>query len=177
MLVLDVLHDRVPAPVVVDQVAIAGGVNNVQPQTDTVLFNNMRHGMNLGRGSDNFVGLQSAFGLHKVGSEDGVDQRRLAQASLTCKFKQDTSVILLAAMFLSLRQVPRLCRGKLSLTDANNIELKPALQELALNLGGDAIETNMALRVDGSCRHGGHFTVDDRDPMKLAGQSSCVNSL
>jgi hypothetical protein len=34
------------------------------------------------------------------------------------------------------------------LTNANNIELETALQELLLDLGGDAVETNVALRED-----------------------------
>ena len=34
--------------------------------------------------------------------------------------------------------------GRKILTDADDVELEPALQELALNLRCDAIETNMA---------------------------------
>ena len=34
------------------------------------------------------------------------------------------------------------------LTNANNIELETALQELLLDLGGDAVETDMALGED-----------------------------
>lgn len=34
------------------------------------------------------------------------------------------------------------------LTNANNIELKAPLQELLLDLGGDAVETNVALGED-----------------------------
>jgi hypothetical protein len=37
------------------------------------------------------------------------------------------------------------------LTNANNIELETALQELLLNLGGDAVETDVALREDALC--------------------------
>ena len=57
VLVLDVLHDRVPAPVVVDQVAVPGGVDNVQPETHAVLLNDVRYGMDLSRGSDDFLGV------------------------------------------------------------------------------------------------------------------------
>jgi hypothetical protein len=45
------------------------------------------------------------------------------------------------------------------LTDNNDIKLETTLQELALNLGGDAVETNMALRVNGCCRHSRHFAM------------------
>jgi hypothetical protein len=34
-------------------------------------------------------------------------------------------------------------------TDADDVELEPALHELLLNLLGDAVETDIALRVDG----------------------------
>jgi hypothetical protein len=54
-------------------------------------------------------------------------------------------------------------RGKR--TDADDIELKSTLQELALNLGRDAVETDMALGVDGLPCHGRHcgsFAVKDR---------------
>ncbi len=47
-------------------------------------------------------------------------------------------------------------RGML-LTDTDDVELETSLQELALNLGGDAVKTDMALRVDGRSWHGSHF--------------------
>lgn len=40
-------------------------------------------------------------------------------------------------------------RQRAPLTNANNVELKSALQQLALNLRRDAVETNMAARGDG----------------------------
>lgn len=43
------------------------------------------------------------------------------------------------------------------LTDADNVELKTTLEELALDLAGDAVEANVALRVDACSRHGRHF--------------------
>lgn len=39
VLVLDVLDDRVPTAIVVDQVAIAGSVDDVEAQSNAVLFN------------------------------------------------------------------------------------------------------------------------------------------
>lgn len=41
-------------------------------------------------------------------------------------------------------------------TNTHDIELEPALQELALDLGGDAVETDMAVGEDG-IRHGRHW--------------------
>lgn len=54
------------------------------------------------------------------------------------------------------------------LTDADDVELETALQELALDLAGDAVETNVALGVDGRRRHGRHFR--ERDGFRLDGQ-------
>lgn len=45
-------------------------------------------------------------------------------------------------------------RGKR--TDADDIELEAALEQLALNLGGDAVETDVGLGVDGGRAHGRH---------------------
>ena len=39
VLVLDVLHDRIPAPVVVDLVSVAGSVDNVEAEPDAILLN------------------------------------------------------------------------------------------------------------------------------------------
>lgn len=48
-------------------------------------------------------------------------------------------------------------RGRFaSLTNTDDVELESALQELALDLGGDAVETDMALGVDGGSRYGRH---------------------
>lgn len=41
-------------------------------------------------------------------------------------------------------------RGLLQLTDTHNIELETTLQELLLDLRGDAVETDMAARKDGA---------------------------
>lgn len=74
VLVLDVLHDRVPAAVVVDQVAIARGVDNVEAQANAVLLDEVGHGVDLGGGTDDLVRHQTTLGLDKVGCEDGVDE-------------------------------------------------------------------------------------------------------
>jgi hypothetical protein len=44
-----------------------------------------------------------------------------------------------------------------ALTNADDVELETTLQELALNLRGDAVETDMALGEDSAGGHGGHF--------------------
>ena len=59
-------------------------------------------------------------------------------------------------------------RGKGLHTNADDVELEATLQKLALNLRGDAVETNMALGVDGRRRHGRHFR--ERDGFRLDGQ-------
>lgn len=84
VLVLDVLHDGIPAAVVVDQVAVARSVDNVQTQTDAILLDEVGHGVDLGSGADDLVRHQTTLGLNKVGGEDGVDKGRLSETSLTC---------------------------------------------------------------------------------------------
>lgn len=49
-------------------------------------------------------------------------------------------------------------RDERELTDADDIELESALEELALNLGCDAVETDMALRVNGRSGHRRHLS-------------------
>lgn len=46
------------------------------------------------------------------------------------------------------------------LTDADDVELEPSLQQLALDLRCDAIEADMALGVDGGRAHGRHFFIN-----------------
>lgn len=74
VLVLDILDDGIPAAVVVDQVAVAGSVDNVQAQTDAILLDEVGHGVDLGGGTDDLVRHQTTLGLNKVGGEDGVDE-------------------------------------------------------------------------------------------------------
>lgn len=83
VLVLDVLDDRVPAAVVVDEVAVAGGVNNVQSQTDAILLNDVRNGVDLGGAADGLVGLEATLAVDEMRCEDGVDQSGLAKTGLT----------------------------------------------------------------------------------------------
>jgi hypothetical protein len=46
---------------------------------------------------------------------------------------------------------------KQRLTNTDNVELESTFKQLPLNLRGDAVEPNMALRVNGRRGHGGHF--------------------
>ena len=85
VLIFDVLDDRIPATLVVDQVAVPWCINNVQSKSDTILLNNMRDGLDLSCASNRFIWLQTTFAVHEVGCEDGVDECGFAETSLTCK--------------------------------------------------------------------------------------------
>jgi len=41
VLVLDVLDDRIPAPIVIDLVTITWGIDDVQPQTNAIFLDNV----------------------------------------------------------------------------------------------------------------------------------------
>jgi hypothetical protein len=85
VLVLDVLDNGVPASIVVDLITISWGINNVQPQTNTIFLDNVRHGLNLGRRSHWLIRSKSSFRVDQVGGEDGVDECRLSKTGLTCR--------------------------------------------------------------------------------------------
>lgn len=82
VLVLDVLDDRVPAALVVHQVAVAGGVNDIEPEPHAVLLDVVGYRVDLGRGADGLVGLQAALRVDQVRREDGVGQSRLSETGL-----------------------------------------------------------------------------------------------
>lgn len=84
VLILDVLDDGIPAAVVVDKVAVARGIDNVESQSNAVLLDNVRDGLDLGGGADGLIGLEATLGVDEVGREDGVDEGRLAHTSLAC---------------------------------------------------------------------------------------------
>jgi len=83
VLVLDVLDNWVPAAVIVDKVAVSGRVHNVEPEPNAVLLDHMRHGVDLGRGADRLVGHHATLRVDEMRRKHGIDQRRLAKASLT----------------------------------------------------------------------------------------------
>lgn len=82
VLVLDVLDDGVPAAVVVDQITVARGVNDVETETDAILLDVVGNGVDFGGRSNNFVGDKTTLGLDKVRSENCVDESRFSETSL-----------------------------------------------------------------------------------------------
>ena len=86
VLVLDVLDNGIPAALVVDQVAVSGCVDDVEAQTNAVLLNDVRDGVDGGGAAWLLVGLEAALAVHQVRREDGVDERRLAETSLACSW-------------------------------------------------------------------------------------------
>lgn len=91
VLILDILDNGVPAAVVVDQVTVTGGVDNVESQSNAVLLNNVGNALDFGGRSNGFIGLETTLGVHQVRREDGVDQGGLAQTSLACMDDEDVS--------------------------------------------------------------------------------------
>lgn len=75
VLILDVLDDGVPTAVVVDKVAVPGSIDNVESESDTVLLNVVRNGLDLSGLADRLVGLEATLGVDQVRSENGVDER------------------------------------------------------------------------------------------------------
>lgn len=84
VLVLDVLDDRVPAAVVVDEVTVARGVDDVQAQSHAVLLNDVGDGLDLSGLSGGLGGCKAALRFDEVGGEDGVNQGGLAETGLAC---------------------------------------------------------------------------------------------
>jgi hypothetical protein len=100
----------------------------------------MGDSLDLGGRSHWFVGSQATFRVDKVGCEDGIDQGGFPESSLACTQLDQT------------RQGMRCVNFELTNTD--NIELETTLQQLALNLSGDAVETDVASGKDRVLRHG-----------------------
>ncbi len=120
VLVLDVLDDRLPAVVVVDKVAVAGGVDDVKLEADAVLndgYSEHRAGANartarprprrrtsatslltlalnvdLGRGACAKVRLGAALRVDEVRREERVDEGRLAKTGLAWEVSNPSSV-------------------------------------------------------------------------------------
>ena len=73
---------------------------------------------------------------------------------MTCPVQsglRDKSVESAAALLYRLTRA----QGRVQLTDADDVELEPALHELLLDLVGDAVEANIALGVDRLLVEGG----------------------
>ena len=75
VLVLDVLDNGIPASLVVDQVTVAGGIDNVEAQTHAVLLDDVRDGLDFGGAADGLFGDETALAVHEVRGEDGVNER------------------------------------------------------------------------------------------------------
>lgn len=135
VLVLDILDNGVPAAVIVDEVSVSRGIDNVESEAHAVFLDDVGVGLDLGGGSDGLIRLETTLGVDKVRGKDGVDQSRLAQTSLT---------------------------------NADNVELETALQELALDLRRDAVETDMALGENGGGGSSSHRVVI---PLSLSGET------
>lgn len=84
MLVLNVLDNGVPAAVVVDQVSVAGGVDDVQTQTHAILLDDVGDRVDFGGAAGVLAGIETAFAVDEVGGEDGVNEGRLAETGLAC---------------------------------------------------------------------------------------------
>ena len=84
VLVFDELDNGVPATVVVDAVAVARGVDNVEAEADAVLFDDMGGGLDFGGAADWLLWGDAALGVEEMGCEDGVDESGFAQTGLTC---------------------------------------------------------------------------------------------
>ena len=84
VLVLNILDNGIPASLVVDQVTIARGVNNVQSQAHAILLNDMRNGLDLSGGADGLIGLETTLAVNQMRREDGVDESRFSQTGLSC---------------------------------------------------------------------------------------------
>lgn len=132
VLVLDILDNGVPASVIVDLISVSRGIDNVQAQTDTILLDYVRDGLNLGGRANGLIRSHATLGIDEVRRKDGIDECRLAQSRLTCLL----SIIGRQSCASGLR------------TDTDDIELESALQQLLFNLRCDAVETDVAARID-----------------------------
>lgn len=78
MLVLDIFDNWIPASVVVDLIAISRGINNVQAQTDSVLLDNVRDGLDFSCRTHWLIGSKPSFRVDQVRRKDSVNEGRLS---------------------------------------------------------------------------------------------------
>ena len=105
VLILDVLDDGIPATVVVNQITVAWGVDNVQSQTHTVLLDDVGNRVNLGSRADGLIGKKSTLGIDKVRREDGVDQSRLSETGLACGIEESDALVRCVGLMMRGRAV------------------------------------------------------------------------
>ena len=84
VLVLDVLDNGIPASVVVDEVAVAGSIDDVQAKSHAVFLDDMGDRLDLSGGTDWVVGGHATLGVHEMRRKDGVDQCGFPETGLTC---------------------------------------------------------------------------------------------
>lgn len=97
----------------------------------------VRNGLDFRCGAHWLIGSETTLGVDQVGCEDSVNQCGFTQTGLSwireCKSAHNRMKTGVGFVH----------------TDTHDIELETALQQLPLNLGSDAVETNMAVGEDG----------------------------
>lgn len=78
VLIFDVLDDGVPAAVVVDEVAVAGCVDDIEAEAHAVFLDDVGDGVDLGGAADGLVRGHAAFAVYEVGGKDCVDESGFA---------------------------------------------------------------------------------------------------
>lgn len=81
----NVLNDRTPGVIVVDEVTKAGGIDDCQSESDSVLFNVGTDGLN-GHGLWDDVKTRALAFTRRVegGVEESIDQSRLSETGFAC---------------------------------------------------------------------------------------------
>lgn len=74
VLILDVLDNRVPAAVVIDEVAVARGIHNVESQAHAVLLDDVRYGLDFSCAADGLIWCDAALGVQEMRGKDGVNE-------------------------------------------------------------------------------------------------------
>jgi hypothetical protein len=93
----------------------------------------VRFGLDFGGGANGLRGGQTALRVNQVGCEDGVDQSRFSETSLAYGAMEGLVEDFVAG---------RYC---LTHTNTHDVELEATLQQLALDLRGNAVKTDMAM--------------------------------
>lgn len=101
MLILDVLDNWVPAAIIVDEIAIARCIHDVEAQTHAILFDGMGHSLDLCGCADSLIRRHATLGVcadqhniwyersslptDKMRSKDRIDQSGLSETGLPYK--------------------------------------------------------------------------------------------
>lgn len=126
---LDVLDNRTPRVVIVDEVAKARSVHHSQAETNAILLNIGRDGLYAdGLGGEVKRGLLALLWRVKRGVEQSVDESGFAQARLTWREVSTASPT----------------QDRLVLTNDHNVEVEAFAHTLAVPLVGQVGEANVA---------------------------------